>query len=241
MHARNTWRLLPLAALFFLGADTADRREADKEALAPLQAYVGAWRGAGQLRRGSTEGAWTEQADWAWKFSEKGAALAFAAATPKYLGSGTLTSTGKAGEYKLAAKTADGKQELTYRGKLDDGRLLLTADSPTADQPARISIRLVAAGDRLVVLYERQSGSADNFARLAEVGYTRKDSQFGKGTSEVECVVTGGKGTIPVTHKGQTYYVCCTGCRDLFNDDPETVLAEFKARKAAEKEKKKGA
>jgi hypothetical protein len=239
MTARRSLLLFPLAAFLFLGADAADRREADKEALAPLQAYVGAWRGAGQIRRGSTEGAWTEQSEWAWKFSEKGAALAFTAATPKYLASGTLSSAGKPNEYKLVAKTASGKQELTYRGKLEDGRLLLTADSPSADQPARISIRVVAAGDRLVMLYERQSGTADNYARLAEVGYTRKDSTFGKGTSEIECIVTGGKGTIAVMHKGQTYYVCCTGCRDLFTDDPEGVLADFRARKAAEKEQKK--
>lgn len=239
MTARLAWKLLPLAALFFLGADTADRRDAEKEALTPLQGFVGAWRGAGQVRRGSTEGAWTEQSDWAWKFNEQGAALEFQSATPKYLKSGLLTSAGKAGGYRLVAKGADGKQEFTYTGSLDDGRLLLTTDKPIADQPARISIRVVAGGDRLVVLYERQSGSGDSFARLAEVGYTRKDSQFGKGTTEVECVVTGGKGTMAVMHKGKTYYVCCTGCRDLFNDDPDTVIAEFHARKAAEKEKAK--
>lgn len=234
-----TWKLLPLAALLFLGADTSDRREAEKEALAPLQDYVGAWRGAGQLRRGAVEGAWTEQSDWAWKFTDKGAALAFESATPKYLGSGLLTSTGKSGQYRLVAKGPGGKQELAYTGSLADGRLLLTAEKPVPDAPARISIRVVAGGDRLVVLYERQSGAGDNFSRLAEIGYTRKDSQFGKGTTEVECVVTGGKGTIPVTYEGKTYYVCCTGCRDLFNDDPQGVLADFHARKAAEKEKAK--
>jgi YHS domain-containing protein len=43
-------------------------------------------------------------------------------------------------------------------------------------------------------------------------------------------VVTGGAGTISVTHKGQTYYVCCTGCQQAFEDDPEGVLAEYAAR-----------
>jgi YHS domain-containing protein len=45
-------------------------------------------------------------------------------------------------------------------------------------------------------------------------------------------------GTIPVTYQGQTYYVCCTGCRDYFNDNPAEVLADYKERKAAEKKKK---
>lgn len=249
MTARIAWRLFPLVVLLFVGAiaagcatgaaRAADGREADKEALTPLQNYVGAWRGAGQPRRGSTEGAWVEQAEWAWKFPDKGASLAFTAGTPKYLSSGELRPTGKAGQFRLTAKSVDGKQELTYSGTLEEGRLLLTADPIVADHPARITVRLVAGGDRLVVLYERKAGSGDNYARLAEVGYTRKDSQFGKGTSEVECVVTGGKGTIPVMHEGKTYYVCCTGCRDLFNDDPAGTLADYRARKAEEKEKGK--
>jgi len=42
-------------------------------------------------------------------------------------------------------------------------------------------------------------------------------------------------GTIAVSYAGTTYYVCCTGCRDAFNDNPAKILAEYKARKAAGK------
>ena len=84
---------------------------------------------------------------------------------------------------------------------------------------------------------ERKSPNSDLFVRLAEVGYTRQGSGFGKGSTQRECVVTGGLGTIAVTHNGQTYYVCCTSCRDYFNESPEKVLAEYAARKEAEKAK----
>ena len=47
---------------------------------------------------------------------------------------------------------------------------------------------------------------------------------------------SGGRGTIPVTYKGQTYYVCCTGCRDAFKEDPEKYLKEYAERKAKEKQ-----
>ena len=47
-----------------------------------------------------------------------------------------------------------------------------------------------------------------------------------------ECIVTGGLGTMQVSFGGNTYYVCCTGCRDAFNDDPAKIIAEYKARKA---------
>jgi YHS domain-containing protein len=35
-------------------------------------------------------------------------------------------------------------------------------------------------------------------------------------------------------HEGKTYYVCCTGCRDYFNEDPAAVLEEYRERKADE-------
>ena len=45
-------------------------------------------------------------------------------------------------------------------------------------------------------------------------------------------MVTGGLGTIEIEHAGKKYYVCCTGCRDLFQDDPEGVLAEYRERRS---------
>jgi hypothetical protein len=69
---------------------------------------------------------------------------------------------------------------------------------------------------------------------MAEIGYTRKGSEFAKAMGSIECVVTGGLGTIPLTYEGETYYVCCTGCRDYFLENPAAVLKEYRDRKAAE-------
>ena len=55
------------------------------------------------------------------------------------------------------------------------------------------------------------------------------------GSSGPECVVTGGLGTISVNYKGKTYYVCCTGCRDEFKDNPEKYIKEYEEKKAKEK------
>ena len=89
------------------------------------------------------------------------------------------------------------------------------------------------------MLYEKNLTGTNRYTRLAEVGYTRKGSGFGRGASFPECVVTGGYGNMEVTYKGKTYKVCCSGCRDLFNEDPETILAEYRERKAKEREKQK--
>lgn len=246
----------------------AERMSADKAALAPLQAFVGGWRGVGQVRRGSSQGAWTENADWSWKFADGRAAIVFEAPQGKYYRSGQLRPGKQAGTFELAASApigaeddqsdrAAGEEEALadqpadknkgdhgidrFVGKLDKNhQLVLVTERPEksdqADAVARVSIRTVADGDRLIVLYEKRLPGQDRFARLAEVGYTRKGVAFAGGSGQPECVVTGGLGTIEVEHAGKKYYVCCTGCRDLFQDDPEGVLAEYRERRNKSRE-----
>ena len=218
----------------------AESLDAQKGELAKLQGLVGSWKGVASPVRGSTKDSWVEKADWAWKFSGKSASLAAQIGDGKYLSSVELQPGPKSGAYVLTAKTADGKGTIHYEGNLDkDEKLTLLAKDAPEGMPSRVSFRFVADGARLIVLLEGKSAIGDGYARLAEVGYTRKGSGFGQGSTGPECVVTGGFGSIEVSYKGQKYYVCCTGCRDYFNDNPEEVLADYKARKEAEKTKKK--
>lgn len=223
-------------------APTMDRINADKTALAALQSFVGEWRGVGQPRRGSSQGAWTEKAHWIWEFADGRAALVVESPDGKYFQSGKLSPGSEEGTFDLTARRRDADDEAHFSGRIDkNGQLVLVSKGdPTPDQPARMTLRTVADDDRLLVLYEKRlPGSDDRFARLAEVGYTRRGASFAKGSGEPECVVTGGLGTIEVSYAGKKYYVCCTGCRDLFNDDPEGVLADYRERKAADREKGK--
>ncbi|MDP6443639.1 MAG: hypothetical protein QGG36_23800 [Pirellulaceae bacterium] len=231
---RVTSILLASVALGFLGANF--NHENAKQALTKLQTYVGSWKGVGQLQRGSRRGAWLEKSEWKWSFSGDAPTLAFSVEQGKYFKTAKLSSVaGKGSSYVLDATTVDGK-EMKYLGDLKKGVLVLSADKVANSAPARITIRTVANGKRLVMLYERSVG-ADQYRRMSEVGYTREGSNFGKGVTYVECVVTGGKAAIPVKYEGRTYYVCCGGCREYFEDDPGAVIAEYKARKAEEKRK----
>lgn len=141
----------------------------------------------------------------------------------------------RSGEFELEIETDESNAaEQRFRGILRDGKLVLVDEMASEEQPARITFRTVAGGDRLLVLFERRVGT-ERYVRLAELSYTRQGSDFGKrGGDEVECVVTGGLGTIPVTYNGKTYYVCCTGCRDYFQEDPEQALAEYRERRRTE-------
>jgi hypothetical protein len=223
-------------------ADRAKDAAADKRALAPLQAYVGAWRGVGQLKRGSNQGAWTEASEWAWRFKEGQAELRGTLEHDKFFRLLQLQPGDGPGRFVLLATPADGAggedvEPKRFLGKVEDDALVMTADESDPEKPARISMRLVAGGDRMVVLVEKRLGE-NVYARLAEVGSTRKGSSFAKAVaSGPECVVTGGLGTIAVEYMGKTYYVCCGGCRDAFNDDPAGVLEDYRQRKKEEAEK----
>ncbi len=240
---------------------------ADKAALTSWQPYIGRWKGVGQPKRGSNQGAWTESADWAWQFDKSRAAIAAQSPQGKFYSSLRITPADMSEHFELVATRTSDKGNDRYDGALNSrGEFVFLIDQagepadrqakpskpraePTekpesnaalrdAQQPKRITLRQVADGKRLLVLYERRIEKTDQFVRLAEVGYTREGSDFAKaGSGGPECVVTGGLGTIAVQYRGQTYYVCCSGCQGLFNEDPAGVLADYRARK--EKEKKK--
>ncbi len=220
-------------------APVEDQTRDDKRALAGVQNYVGEWRSVGQPKRGSNQGAWTEQSTWSWHFKGGRAELAADLANSKYFSKLRLQAGEKPGEFILLATPlgkANADEPRRFTGNISHGAVVLTADEPQETAPARLTFRLVAGGDRMLVLYEK--GSGESFTRLAEVGSTRKGSSFARaGANGPECVVTGGLGTIVVEHEGKKYYVCCGGCRDYFLENPAGVLAEFRERKAAEKNK----
>jgi hypothetical protein len=242
---RGLWAFVGCVFVLLIagGADTPGLRTADQRALVVAQAYVGEWKGVGQPKRGSNQGAWTEEAQWAWRFPEGRAELVAELTHDKFFSQLQLQAGDQVGQFVLVATPPGAGPQAKpvprrFIGTAADGGLVFTAEQAGDDEPARISLRLVAGGDRMLVLYERRTGGA--YFRLAEVGSTRKGSSFAKNIATgPQCVVTGGLGTIAVEHQGKKYYVCCTGCRDLFKDDPEGVLAEYRQRKAAERAEKR--
>src|SRR5262245_54881059 len=191
---------LPAALLAAADGQTSADLAAQKERLAKMQALVGQWRGVGQPQRGSTKDSWIAEADWAWSFDKGAAALVASLPKGRYFKSLKLTPGKEAGVFELAAALSDEEVTIVYSGKLDETqRLVLTTGEPREGLPARISLRFVAENDRLLVLLEKKSPTSDQLTRLAEVGYTRQGSGFGKNLSQRECVVTGGLGTIEVS------------------------------------------
>lgn len=212
----------------------------DKKSLAPIQSFIGSWRGVGIPDRSKSDGAWGENATWAWSFDGGRAAIVFDVTDGPIYKAGRITPAEKTGTFTFTGTLPDGKTTEIFTGTINaEGLLIFTTDKPAKDRPAEITLRTVAKGARLIVLYRKPAPTGGkDLVKLAEVGYTRKGSGFGVSQKDNECIVTGGEGEIKVEHKGKTYYVCCTGCLIEFKEDPEKVLAEFKLRKEEEAKKR---
>ncbi|MBI1310110.1 hypothetical protein GC176_02295 [bacterium] len=212
-----------------------------RESLARFNDWIGEWRGVGQERRGSTRGGWQETGGFVWNFDDGRVGIVYSIEKSKHLKTGTLSWDQKSKQYTLDAVFADdSKQRLA--GKLDEGRLVLESippNEPAADADVwRITFRQLN-DKRMTVLYEKRRATQKLYLRVGEVGYTREGTRLAASDATgPECVVTGGAGTIAVTYKGEKYYVCCTGCRDAFNDDPEGIIAAYREQKAEEAAKK---
>lgn len=220
-----------------VGADQPEPSlKSDKAALATCNGLIGSWKGVAQPVRGSAKGAWNMGMDIRWNFKDNHANLFFEY-RDGYFETAELRPGKKTDEFELIATRIEGKVTIAEKDKkvkfngtrTADGKLILTNESVVEFLPERMTLQVVAAGDRMTILYEKSTGEG-KFARLSEVGFTREGSGFGKGGGGPECIVTGGAGTISVDYKGQTYYVCCGGCRDAFKDSPEQILAEYKER-----------
>ena len=225
--------LVALAASLQPSPSWGAGRQADQEALKPFGGFVGDWRGVGQVDRGKTKGAWRESANWAWKLTKDSAALVMTVEKGKYLKSALLKPGNEPGVYTLEAVLADGTNRV-FQGEVTDPAkpLILEAEGKSGGLK-RIKFTSLHETRLLMLLEATADGESKSLARLGEVGYTREGVAFASGDGAPVCIVTEGRGTSSVTYQGKTYWVCCSGCKDLFNDNPEAVLAEAEARKKA--------
>lgn len=221
----------------------AKSKSVEKEALTPFQDLVGGWIGTGQPKRNSTTGAWREKAEWRWKFSGEQVSLEYAVEEGKLLKSALVSFDSKSKSFRLKTvepgAVKDQTVEREYLGESNGNKLVFDTPAKEGAEGRRITITRLNE-KRTLVLFEQKGAGQNFFNRIAEVGYTREGTRLADSDQTgPECVVTGGAGTIKVSHKGETYWVCCTGCRDAFNDDPEGVLADYRKkleeRKAAKK------
>jgi hypothetical protein len=232
-------RLLALGSLLTLvlllrpaSAQDSDNQKKVKEALQELNDYIGMWKGNGTPQRGDTFTIWKENADWSWRFKGKDAWLRLTLTPGKNFKGGDLHYLPDRETYQLTMLDARGNK-LVFDGKLKKGRLTLERKDKDSGATQQLQMNLAGGGIRFVYAYNIKPANRTFFTKEFQVGFTKEGETFGAAAKKVECPVTGGLGTIPVSYNGVTYYVCCSGCRDAFNENPAKYVKEYEARKKA--------
>ena len=220
--------------------DDVSRKPASKahaQTLKPFNSLVGSWRGVGQLQRGSRKGAWSEKVVCEWNFDDAGAAVVLKSEAGRQFEQLKLRWDEKNKQLVLQQQFRDQLRE--YRGTMPKtwpNRLQLVSTADSDGVSYRCTIQQLT-DIRSTLLFEKRTSPTGSFRRVAGIGYTRSGARLAvAGGNQRKCIVTGGLGTIPVTYKGETFYVCCQGCVQAFNDSPEEIIAEYRASlKAAKK------
>ena len=211
-----------------VGADAPQR--STKEALQAFNDLIGSWRGTA-VPGGSSEdqrrGFWTETINWQWQFKGQDAWLKVDFDKSKQFQSGTLRYLPEKDLYQLTVLTP-AKETQTFTGQLAKRVLTLQREAPEEKQ--RLIVTLLHA-NRFLYRYEVQPKGKSLYSMRFKVGATKEGVPFAAGDGKPECIVSGGLGTIPVSFNGVTYYVCCSGCKEAFNENPAKFVKEWEAKK----------
>ncbi len=203
-------------------------------ALEEFNLLIGEWRGVGQPKRGSTAGAWQETGACVWEITKPATGIRWKPESGKLWSSALIGYLPEKKQFTLTVTLPDDSTR-TYAGKFAEQKLVVESEPDDAKEVHRVILSLLNE-NRVAVLFEKRLEKQTFYNRVAEIGFQRQGTTLAASDGNgPECVVTGGKGTIAVTHQGKTYYVCCTGCRDAFNDDPDGVLAAYAEKKKTKK------
>jgi hypothetical protein len=219
-----------------LAADKSDNSEA-KEALKELQEFIGGWKGNGgpdKPRPGPRDPVWSENVSWSWHFKAEDAWLSMSIKDGKLFKSGELRYLPSKKVYQLTLTNKEDKK-LVFEGKIEREVLKLQRVDAETKTTEQITMNTAAEGDRFIYHVAHKNKGKTIWKKDYLVACTREGVSLGKVDKKNECVVSGGLGTMAITYKGETFYVCCSGCAEAFKENPEKYITEYKAKKAGKK------
>jgi YHS domain-containing protein len=211
------------------------------ESLQPFEHMIGSWKGQGIPTANRLRG-WGEKHQWSWKFA-KGVPVGMVVVLEgdKTLAKAELSYDAETRQYRLQGTSPDGKAVAyagAYGGTASSKMLTLARVGESSQGKERIILWPNSNQIRYVLWVEHQEPGAPQFKRSIEVGLTKEGEAFAAGGSAADlpkCILTGGAATMTVSYQGKSYPICCSGCRDEFNDNPEKYVkkAALRAEKAA--------
>ena len=214
-------------------------------ALKPVQIMLGKW--GGLVRKASR----SEVHDWVWDLKTDPVFPALVLSVPEgeFFTNARLTYDPRIDKF-LMTTTDEEDVKRSFTGEFieepkdvpsEDGKtvertfqLELTEDSNSGRGTRYQYVFKQQHNNRYLVEVNRARGKTtfrqfDIIASQREgVSFAKADDDYGDKT----CIISGGLGTSTVTYKGRTFYVCCSGCKAAFDDEPERWIARMEEQKA---------
>lgn len=220
--------LLPIVS----GADA--KATETKEALQGLQEFIGQWNGSGgpdKLKLTPKDPIWKETLNWGWRFKGDDAWITLEIKDGKYYKSGEMHYLTDKKVYQLTLVDKDGTKQV-FEGTLNERKdtLKMMRTDPSTKEVQELTMGTAADGIRFNYRLARKKAGTTLFVKDFAVAANKEGLSLGAKDKKTICVVSGGLGTTPVSYKGETFYVCCSGCADAFRENPEKYVKEFKAK-----------
>ena len=214
-------------------------------ALKPIQVLLGKWQGL--IKNASR----SEVHDWVWdlKTDPVFPALVLNVRDGEFFTNARLTYDPRVDQFLMT--TVDEEDvTLSFTGKFkaepkdvpsEDGKgvertfqLELTENADSGRGTRFQYVFKQQHNNRYLVDVNRARGRA-KFQQFDVIGSQRDGVSFAKADDDYgdkTCIISGGLGTSTVTYKGRTFYVCCSGCKAAFDDEPERWIARYEEQKA---------
>ncbi len=224
--------LLAALSLSSSAAPNADQKKS-KEKLQEIQEFIGLWNGnggpVGKKNPASNE-LWKETINVGWKFKGDDAWLAVEFKNGKYFKTGDLRYLPAKDKFELTVINMADKK-LVFEGTYKNEKLAFERVDPESKETQLLLMETLGEGVRMIYRYNTKADGSTLVKKVFEVAAGRDGESFAAAKEKkAVCVVSGGLGTSAVSYKGETFYVCCSGCAEAFKENPEKYIAEFKAK-----------
>ncbi len=217
--------------------------------LKPLQVLLGAWRGT--TRREFEGFKAVDQHEWVWDLQsdpKQPSLVMSSGGKSPYIKNASMTWLADTDQFRLELTSPENAKR-TFIGEFtkpiadvagDNGKLQRTfALTFTQTEPADAKEQFQYTfnqqeNNRYLLEIAKKRGKAA-FRRYDTISTQRDGTSFAISDSdygEKTCIISAGLGTTQVSYKGRTFWVCCSGCKAAFEEDPERWI-----KRAAEEKK----
>ncbi len=218
---------------YFVSAHEGHSAKSSKEALKNFNNLIGNWRGIGQMDGSGKKDFWTETISWSWQFQGEDVGLVATFEKGRFFNRAELRFLHSQNLYQLGVQTRSGETNF-FTGIFTNDKLTVEQADAASGEVRRVVLSPFNDG-RFVYQFEVKTADKTSFSRRYQVGATIEGTPLARDFTGPECIVTGGMGTIRVSYAGKDYFVCCSGCKEDFDTEPEKVIKEYAERKAAER------